>query len=75
MVLHFDPEFTGFWSQRSDEGTKLRAKLNSPSTPVSRAVKDIRRAMRRQYSAEEKIRIVLDGLRVCRQHLWDRIEV
>ena len=26
-------------------------------------VKDIRRATRRQYSAEEKIRIVLDGLR------------
>jgi transposase len=26
-------------------------------------VKDIRRATRKQYSAEEKIRIVLDGLR------------
>src|SRR3954466_8285982 len=34
-------------------------------TPISseRIVKDIRRATRRQYSAEEKIRIVLDGLR------------
>jgi len=41
----------------------MRAKSNSPSTPGSRAVKDIRRATRRQYSAEEKIRIVLDGLR------------
>ena len=29
-------------------------------------VKDIRRATRKQYSAEEKIRIVLDGLR--REH-------
>src|ERR1700724_3226163 len=28
-----------------------------------RSVKDIRRATRKQYSAEEKIRIVLDGLR------------
>lgn len=30
---------------------------------IALAVKDIRRATRRQYSAEEKIRIVLDGLR------------
>lgn len=28
-----------------------------------KAVKDIRRAIRKQYSAEEKIRIVLDGLK------------
>ena len=28
-----------------------------------KVVKDIRRATRRQYSAEEKIRIVLDGLK------------
>lgn len=28
-----------------------------------KAVKDIRRATRRQYSAEEKIRIVLEGLK------------
>ena len=41
----------------------MRAKSNNPKTPGSRAVKDIRRATRRQYSAEEKIRIVLDGLR------------
>ena len=41
----------------------MRAKSNSSKTPGSRAVKDIRRATRRQYSAEEKIRIVLDGLR------------
>jgi len=37
---------------------------SSPASPPSeRLVKDIRRATRRQYSAEEKIRIVLDGLR------------
>ena len=33
------------------------------ATPGERVVKDIRRATRRQFSAEEKIRIVLDGLR------------
>ena len=31
--------------------------------PTEKAVRDIRRKTRRQYSAEEKIRIVLDGLR------------
>ncbi len=31
--------------------------------PSERLVRDIRRATRKQYSAEEKIRIVLDGLR------------
>ena len=30
---------------------------------VEKTVRDIRRATRRQYSAEEKIRIVLEGLR------------
>jgi transposase len=30
---------------------------------IEQVVKDIRRATRKQYSAEEKIRIVLDGLR------------
>jgi transposase len=33
------------------------------ATPGERVVKDIRRATRRQFSAEEKIRIVLDGFR------------
>ena len=32
-------------------------------TPGERVVKDIKRKTRKQYSAEEKIRIVLDGLR------------
>ena len=38
---------------------------SGPSDPSSaeRLVKDIRRVTRRQFSAEEKIRIVLDGLR------------
>jgi transposase len=33
------------------------------NAPAERVVKDIRRATRKQYSAEEKIRIVLEGLR------------
>ena len=36
---------------------------NAKATAGERVVKDIRRATRRQFSAEEKIRIVLDGLR------------
>lgn len=37
---------------------------NSPAkAPAERVVKDIRRQTRRHFSAEDKIRIVLDGLR------------
>ena len=35
----------------------------SAKTPAEKAVRDIRRKTRKQYSAEEKIRIILDGLR------------
>jgi len=38
-------------------------KPNHSKAPAERVVKDIRRATRKQYSAEEKIRIVLEGLR------------
>jgi len=41
----------------------MREKSVSPSSPSERLVKNIRRATRRHHSAEEKIRIVLDGLR------------
>jgi transposase len=42
----------------------MRPKSSSPkATPGERVVKDIRRATRRHFSAEDKIRIVLDGLR------------
>jgi transposase-like protein len=34
-----------------------------PPSSSERLVRDIRRATRKHYSAEEKIRIVLDGLR------------
>ena len=42
----------------------MRAKYSSRSkAPAEKVVKDIRRATRRHFSAEDKIRIVLDGLR------------
>jgi len=54
----------GFWSHRSDVGTELRPKsLTSKPTPGERVAKDIRRATRRHFSAEDKIRVVRDGLR------------
>ena len=41
----------------------MRQKSATTTSPSERLVKNIRRATRKQYSAEEKIRIVLDGLR------------
>ena len=41
----------------------MRQKTETPVTSSERVVKDIRRATRKHHSAEEKIRIVLDGLR------------
>ena len=41
----------------------MRRKAHATDLSSEEIVKDIRRATRKQYSAEEKIRIVLDGLR------------
>ena len=41
----------------------MRRKSHATDLSSEEIVKDIRRATRKQYSAEEKIRIVLDGLR------------
>src|SRR5450631_4381350 len=41
----------------------MRQKSGSAKLSSERIVRIIRRATRKQYSAEEKIRIVLDGLR------------
>jgi transposase len=41
----------------------MRQKSGPQKKPAEQVVKDIRRATRRQFSAEEKIRIVLEGLR------------
>ena len=41
----------------------MRQKPGARKSHCETVVKDIRRATRKQYSAEEKIRIVLDGLK------------
>ena len=41
----------------------MKQKSGQPKAPAETLVRDIRRATRRQFSAEEKIRIVLEGLR------------
>ena len=41
----------------------MRTKSPDPKAPAERVLKDIRRATRRHFSAEDKIRIVLEGLR------------
>jgi transposase len=41
----------------------MRQKSVASQSPSERIVRTIRRATRKHYSAEEKIRIVLDGLR------------
>jgi transposase len=41
----------------------MRQKSMSKRDPAEKVVRDIRRQTRKQYSAEEKIRIVLEGLR------------
>jgi len=40
----------------------MRQNIKTRGTSSEKTVKDIRRATRKQYSAEEKIHIVLDGL-------------
>jgi len=42
---------------------KMNMNYNLPKVPAEQVVKDIRRATRRHYSAEDKVRIVLSGLR------------
>src|SRR5216684_8724064 len=41
----------------------MRSKVDTHSEQAEKAVRDIRRATRRLYSAEEKVRIVIAGLR------------
>ena len=41
----------------------MRHKSGPPGTASEKAIKVIRRATRKHYSAEEEIRIALDGLR------------
>ena len=41
----------------------MRQKSEHPESSSERLVQNIRRAIRKRHSSEEKIRIVLDGLR------------
>ena len=41
----------------------MRQKTEATKPSAEKVIKDIRRVTRKQYGAEEKIRIVLDGLR------------
>ena len=41
----------------------MRQKAGTPKPSAEKVIKDIRRVNRKQYGAEEKIRIVLAGLR------------
>ena len=41
----------------------MRSKMDGHSEAAEQAVRDIRRATRRQFSAEDKVRIVIGGLR------------
>jgi transposase len=41
----------------------MKQKSGPEKQPAEEAIKDIRRATRRHFSAEEKIRVVLEGLR------------
>jgi transposase len=41
----------------------MRQKQTTPASSAEEAIKEIRRATRRHWSAEDKIRIVLEGLR------------
>ncbi len=41
----------------------MTSKSTTAKRPAEQVIKDIRRATRRHFSAEDKIRIVLDGLR------------
>jgi transposase len=53
----------GFLAHRNRQGVEMSQKSDNLKPSSERLVRDIRRATRKQYSAEEKIRIVLDGLR------------
>src|ERR1700730_17544982 len=48
----------GFLAHRNHRGVEMSQKSGTPKLSSERIVKDIRRATRKQYSAEEKIRIV-----------------
>jgi transposase len=52
-----------FWLIVTFTGAKMRQQTRPLKDPAEKVVQDIRRATRKHYSAEDKIRIVLEGLR------------
>ena len=50
-------------SSSTARGAEMRSKMETHSDEAEKRVRDIRRATRRQFSAEEKVRIVIAGLR------------
>ncbi len=53
----------GFLAHRSLSRSEDETEIRAGEGTGGKGLKDIRRATRRQFSAEEKIRIVLEGLR------------
>src|SRR5690606_22856356 len=53
----------GFLVHRRHEGAQMKQKTGRTKPAAEQVIKDIRRVTRRHYSAENKIRIVLEGLR------------
>jgi transposase len=52
-----------FWLIIAQGEAKMRQKQEAKPGSAEKTVRDIRRATRRRHSSEEKIRIVLEGLR------------
>jgi transposase len=53
----------GFLAIVTIEGAQMGQKSGPAKEPAEQVIREIRRSTRRQVSAEEKIRIVLSGLR------------
>jgi len=53
----------GFEAHLNRARSEMRSKAERHSEEAEKAVRDIRRATRRQFAAEEKVRIVIAGLR------------
>ena len=52
-----------FWPIVAIEGAQMGQKSGPAKEPAEQVIREVRRSTRRQFSAEEKIRIVLSGLR------------
>src|SRR5947207_7147582 len=55
--------YKDFWPIVAIEGAKMGQKSGPVKKPAEQVVKEIRRATRRQFTAEGKMRILLSGLR------------